>query len=434
MKSHQLSSICQTTASGEVDSIYQRYGKRAFDFVVASLAALVLLPLLVATAIIVRVSLGSPVLFAQQRPGRHGRLFCIHKFRTMTDRRDENGSLLPDADRLTPVGRFLRASSLDELPELWDVIVGRLSLVGPRPLLPEYLPLYSGEQGRRHEVRPGITGWAQVNGRNRVGWEERLQMDVWYVDHFSFWLDIRILLKTLVTVFTRAGVSADGHSTMPVFQGKPSGKRLIVLGAGGHGRVLLSTLLDAGFHVDAIYDDNPALWGKDVFGVRVLGPLQDLSTAMDCRAVIGVGDNATRQRLADKLKLEWITVVHPKAYVHESVILGPGTVVFAGAVVQPGVTVGRHALINTAASVDHDCNVGDFVSLGPGVRLAGAVVVGNQSELGTASCVIPAVTIGRNVVVGAGAVVIRDVKYPCTIVGSPARVVSKTESVDVRAA
>jgi lipopolysaccharide/colanic/teichoic acid biosynthesis glycosyltransferase len=171
---------------------------------------------------VVRRKLGSPALFRQVRPGLHGRPFMMVKFRTMTDERGADGELLPDAQRLTAFGRFLRASSLDELPELWNVLRGEMSLVGPRPLLMEYLPLYSPEQARRHEVRPGITGWAQVNGRNAVSWDERFKLDVWYVDHRSLWLDLRILWLTVRKVLVREGISAQGEATMSRFTGNKS--------------------------------------------------------------------------------------------------------------------------------------------------------------------------------------------------------------------
>ena len=175
------------------------------------------LPLLLLIGVLIRWRIGSPVLFRQKRPGRGGVPFELVKFRTMTSVRDAQGSLLPDERRLTPIGRFLRSTSLDEIPELLNVIKGEMSLVGPRPLLTEYLPRYTPEQARRHEVKPGITGWAQVNGRNAISWERRFELDVWYVDHYGLWLDLRILALTLLKVFQRAGISADGHATMPEF-------------------------------------------------------------------------------------------------------------------------------------------------------------------------------------------------------------------------
>ncbi len=198
--------------------------KRLFDIVVAAFAMLLFAPALALIAWQVHCKLGSPVLFRQVRPGLHGQQFEMIKFRSMTDERDANGVLLPDTQRLTPFGRFLRASSLDELPELWNVIKGEMSLVGPRPLLMEYLPLYTAEQARRHEVRPGITGWAQVNGRNAISWEDKFALDVWYVDHISLRLDIIILWMTVRKVLRRDGITAIGEATMTRFTGGESSK------------------------------------------------------------------------------------------------------------------------------------------------------------------------------------------------------------------
>jgi sugar transferase EpsL len=194
-------------------------GKRLFDLVGAGVGGLFVAPFLALLAGLVRLRLGTPVFFRQVRPGRGGQPFELVKFRTMTDERDATGELLPDEVRLTSLGRFLRSTSLDELPELWNVLRGDMSLVGPRPLLMEYLPLYSERQSRRHEVRPGITGWAQVNGRNAPGWDERLEMDVWYVENRSFLLDLRILLRTATSVVRREGISREGHATAPRFAG-----------------------------------------------------------------------------------------------------------------------------------------------------------------------------------------------------------------------
>lgn len=194
--------------------------KRAFDLVAASLVGLIASPLLLVVAALVRINLGSPVLFTQLRPGLHGKPFRLVKFRTMVDRLDQDGHLLPDGERLTRFGRLLRSSSLDELPELWNVITGDMSLVGPRPLLMEYLSRYSPEQARRHDVRPGITGWAQVNGRNAVEWEQRFALDVWYVDNQSLWLDLQIIARTIIDVVARRGISEPGKATMTKFTGQ----------------------------------------------------------------------------------------------------------------------------------------------------------------------------------------------------------------------
>lgn len=200
-------------------NLYARSGKRALDLALTLPALILLAPLMALTALLVRAKLGRPVLFRQQRPGLHGKPFTLIKFRTMTDARDAHGALLPDAQRLTRFGRFLRSTSLDELPELLNVLRGEMSLVGPRPLLMDYLPLYTPEQARRHEVRPGIAGWAQINGRNAVTWQERFALDVWYVDHCSLPLDFKILLRTPLKVLRREGIAAEGHTSMPRFTG-----------------------------------------------------------------------------------------------------------------------------------------------------------------------------------------------------------------------
>lgn len=192
--------------------------KALVDRLVAILALVVLSPLLVPLALLVRINLGRPIFFRQQRPGLRGRPFNILKFRTMTDDRDAQGNLLPDAQRLTPFGRWLRSTSLDELPELINIARGDMSIVGPRPLLMRYLPLYTPEQSRRHLVKPGLTGWAQINGRNAISWEEKFRLDTWYVDHWSLWLDLKIILLTVIKVVRREGISEQNQATMSEFK------------------------------------------------------------------------------------------------------------------------------------------------------------------------------------------------------------------------
>lgn len=207
--------------------LYERFGKRLLDILLSGTALLVLSPLLLVTAILVRVKLGSPVIFCQERPGKNEKIFKLHKFRSMTDARDENGDLLPDKERLTAFGKALRATSIDELPELFDIFRGKMSIVGPRPLLVKYLPLYNEEQHHRHDVRPGLTGWAQVHGRNLTSWEERFQYDVEYVQHISFALDVKIVFMTVRCVFAREGISAEGSATMEAFTGTVKSKKNI---------------------------------------------------------------------------------------------------------------------------------------------------------------------------------------------------------------
>ena len=208
--------------------MYRKFGKRLLDLALTIPALILLSPLLAVLALLVRLRLGSPILYRQVRPGRNGTLFTIYKFRTMLELREKNGDLLPDEQRLMRFGRFLRKSSLDELPELWNVVRGEMSLVGPRPLLVRYLDRYTPTQARRHAVRPGITGWSQINGRHTVKWDKRLAMDVWYVDNFSLWLDLRIIAETVVKVLMRDGTVREGE--VPDFwgvQGPPSHGRLV---------------------------------------------------------------------------------------------------------------------------------------------------------------------------------------------------------------
>ncbi|AWV85100.1 sugar transferase [Acinetobacter radioresistens] len=197
--------------------------KRFLDIIIASIALMLLSPLYAFVAYKVKKNLGSPVLFRQVRPGLHGRPFEMIKFRTMKDAIDANGQLLPDSERLTPFGRMLRSSSLDEMPELWNVIKGDMSIVGPRPLLMEYLPLYNEEQAKRHQVRPGMTGYAQVNGRNAISWDEKFKLDTWYVENQSIWLDFKIMLKTVKKVLAKDDISAEGEATMSKFTGNSVG-------------------------------------------------------------------------------------------------------------------------------------------------------------------------------------------------------------------
>lgn len=201
---------------------YEKYVKRMFDIIISLTALILLSPVLLAVAVLVRIKLGSPVIFHQQRPGYHGKVFGLCKFRSMTDERDEKGELLPDEVRLTKFGKALRSTSLDELPELWNILKGDMSLIGPRPLLVKYLPLYNDFQKQRHDVRPGLTGWAQVNGRNAISWEQRFEYDVEYVKNISFIMDLKILFQTVAVVFRHSGINSANDATMEAFTGTES--------------------------------------------------------------------------------------------------------------------------------------------------------------------------------------------------------------------
>lgn len=199
--------------------MYRKYTKRLLDIILSGTALVLLSPVLLVIALLVRIKLGSPVLFIQERPGIQGKVFHLYKFRSMTSKRDALGNLLPDGQRLTSFGKILRSTSLDELPELWNIIKGDMSIVGPRPLLVQYLPLYSKQQARRHEVRPGLTGYAQVNGRNAIGWQTRFDLDVWYVDHISFKNDTKIIMQTVLKIIQREGITSETSLTVEYFTG-----------------------------------------------------------------------------------------------------------------------------------------------------------------------------------------------------------------------
>ncbi|WP_305082575.1 NeuD/PglB/VioB family sugar acetyltransferase [Neisseria lisongii] len=399
--------------------------KRLFDIAVSAAALLALSPLLLWLVYAVRKNLGSPVFFVQERPGKDGKPFKMIKFRTMRDATDANGNPLPDSERLTPFGRRLRAASLDELPELWNVLKGEMSLVGPRPLLTAYLPLYNDFQARRHEVRPGITGWAQVNGRNAISWPEKFALDVWYVDHQSFWLDMKILLKTVKKVFVKEGISAEGEATMPVFTGNK--RKLVIVGAGGHGKVVADTARLSGQWQGVYFVDDRADRPSEILGFPVLGDSSLLGNEIlpqEFDAAVAVGDNAARAAVYQKLHslgFALPAIIHPTAFVSPLSRIGAGTVVFAQAAVNAGAATGCGCIINTAASIDHDCRLGDFVHISPGAHLAGQTEVGNLSWFGIGSCSRQAVSVGQAVTVGAGAVVINDFSDGLTVVGNPAK-------------
>jgi len=416
-----------------LSSIYRRYGKRVLDLSLASVALMLLAPLLLLVAAAVWLASGRPIIFVQQRPGRAGIPFALYKFRTMTHACDTLGNPLSDGARLTRLGRFLRATSLDELPELWNVLRGQMSIVGPRPLLVEYLDRYTTEQMRRHDVLPGLTGWAQVHGRNASSWEDRLALDVWYVEHYSLAIDLKIIVRTAVQVLRREGISAAGHATMPEFLGTwtpnagaraiaselPEG--IIVIGAGGHAKVVISALVAAGRQIAAVYDDNRSLWRTKLLGIEVRGPMAELASFPDSAAVIAIGDNHARLCIAAKYPLRWEAVVHPRAYVDPAARVECGAMIMAGAVVQPHAVIGPHAIVNTGATVDHDCRIEAGVHLAPGVHLAGNVRVMRGAFLGIGAVVIPSKTIGERTVVGAGSTVISDLPAGVVAVGTPAR-------------
>jgi len=426
---------------GMPKNIYLRWGKRALDIAVTLALSPALLALIATLSLLVFLNLGKPIFFRQVRAGKYGKEFLLFKFRTMSNQCDEQGNLLPDSKRLGAFGRFLRASSLDELPEFWNVLLGHMSLVGPRPLLVEYLERYTVEQARRHDVTPGLTGWAQVHGRNAIEWEKKFLMDVWYIDHLSTWLDLRILIKTVTQVLRSEGITSQGHASSPKFMGSQLAsvtsekdartsagvtvdrETISVIGAGGHAKVVAATLLAAGKSIEAFYDDDRSLWGASNFAGTVCGPVAKLENCSRNYAILAIGNNATRRLLSRKLPLRWTRAIHPDAIVHETVDLAEGVLICAGVVVQPDSQIGAHSIINTGATVDHDSVLGKYVHVAPGVHLAGNVILEDGVLMGIGSSAAPGAIIGKDTIVGAGAVVVGKLPPNCIAVGIPARAI-----------
>ena len=417
--------------------------KRLFDLAVAICTLVILSPVLLLIAFLVRLTLGSPILFRQDRPGLQGKLFTCIKFRTMINARDEDGELLPDSQRLTPFGSFLRNTSIDELPGLINVVRGEMSLVGPRPLLPQYLKRYTPEQMRRHQVKPGITGWVQVNGRNALAWDEKFALDNWYVDHRSMWLDLRILAATAGQVFSRNGVANPGHDTMPEFLGCSAGheqanlthrKRIVIIGAGGAAREIASALrsinrVEPQFEfLGYVVSDLSRLQPRDSRD-QVLGDfgwLQANRHAVDALA-IGVGTPATRLKLAAELRhllpgIAWPAIIHPTAIIElDSARIAEGCYIGAGVTATVNITLEPFALCNFGCTLGHEARIGAGSVVNPGANISGGVVIGTGVLVGTGAQILQYLHIGAGATVGAGAVVTHNVPEGLTVLGVPAR-------------
>ncbi len=411
---------------------YRSIGKPLFDRIIAFVALVGLFPVLLIVSIFIYLKIGRPIFFNQLRSGFKGRPFLIRKFRTMAEVYDADGKSLPDAQRLTPFGKFLRSSSLDELPELWNILCGQMSFVGPRPFMHEYLPKYSPHQKQRFDAMPGLTGLAQVKGRNQISWENRFKYDIFYVKKHSFVLDALILWKTLKKVFARDGITDSQGISSEKFGQDNS---IVLLGAGGHAQVVIATLKSCGLSVSKIYEDNHELVGTKIGGVPVVAGIDALRNQayQNIDAVIGIGSNEARYRIAKSFEgtgIKWKTVIHKNAIVDPTASIGDGTIIAAGAVIQANTKIGSHAIINTGANVDHDCVVADAVHIAPGSVITGGVEIGELSLIGAGCTVLPGRRIGKRAMLGAGSVITKDVTCSTTVVGCPAEPVSKVDKPD----
>ncbi len=403
--------------------------KRLFDLAFALAVLIFLSPLMLAISLFIVVDSGFPVFFVQWRAGKNGRQFLVFKFRTMFLEAVPNNNFIvagSSDQRITCVGRLLRRLSLDEIPQFFNVLKGDMSVVGPRPTLPYQIERYDFHQRRRLLVKPGITGWAQVNGRNLLSWREKIELDLWYIDHYSFFLDIKIILKTITVIFNEQGVYTN-HLDDDI----SAVEKVLIVGAGGHGRVV-ADILALSRNSEAVFgfiDDDAALWGKNICGMPVLGSVSRLK--LICRkhtglsVIVAVGNNSARQRIVTELQgygIKYTNSIHPRAVIAGDVKMGVGVMVMAGAVINPGAIIGDHSIINTGATIDHDCILADFVHISPGVNLAGKVKVDERAHVGIGAAVLPCIKIGCASMVGAGSVVVQDIPAKAVAKGVPARV------------
>ncbi|MCP2039840.1 sugar O-acyltransferase (sialic acid O-acetyltransferase NeuD family) [Neisseria sp. HSC-16F19] len=415
--------------------------KRILDILISATALVLLSPVYAYIAYQVKKNLGTPVLFRQTRPGRYGKPFQMVKFRTMKDAWDENGHPLPDSERLTPFGQMLRASSLDELPELWNVLKGEMSLVGPRPLLMEYLPLYSEQQAKRHLVRPGITGHAQVNGRNAIGWAQKFELDTWYVENRSLWLDLQILLKTVHKVIARADIHSAGEATMSKFTGNEPDAVYAVYGAAGCGRSLMPVARACLAQTDPyarLYFIDDSLTGEaEINDHKALNYNDFLSLPHTQKHVlIAIANSRIRAAIAEKLQLDGIrlwSVIADEALLMDDVEIGAGAAISPFVTIGSNVKIGRAFHANLYSYAEHDCVIGDYVTFAPGVQCNGNVRIGDHAYIGAAAVIKQGtpdqpLLIGEGAVIGMGAVVTKNVAPGITVAGNPARPLTQTQT------
>ncbi len=385
--------------------------KRTFDILFSIFSIILVSPVLVVVSFLSLVIQGRPIFFVQERVGYKGKTFKMIKFRTMS-----LDTSLDESERIGTYGKFLRKFSLDELPEFFNILFGDLSVVGPRPLLKEYLPFYSKEQSKRHHIKPGLTGLAQVSGRNSLTWNNKFKYDLLYVQKQSFLFDLKIILMTIKQMIKPVGIDASKSKTMERFD-----HPFYLFGGGGHSLSVQYAAQESGVDIYAIYDQKVENIQTVDFYLDV--KLTDyLPTDIEgVRGLLAIGNNSIRKKMANDLKVNWQSIIHPSAIIHESAVIGHGTAILSGAYIGPNAVIGNHVIINTGSIVEHDCVVGDFAHICPNATLCGGVQIGEMVMVGAGSVVKPLVEVCRDVVIGLNSSVIKNIKEAGTYVGQPAR-------------
>lgn len=408
--------------------------KRIFDIFVSLFVLIIFSPIYIVIAYKVKKNLGSPVLFRQIRPGLYGKPFEMIKFRTMKDAIDKDGNLLPDADRLTSFGKMLRSTSLDELPEFWNVLKGEMSLVGPRPLLMEYLPLYNEKQAKRHNLKPGITGYAQVNGRNAISWVQKFELDSWYVENQSFWLDIKIILKTIKKVFLKDDITSEGEATTIKFAGNQPTTIYAVYGASGCGRSLMPVareyLKQQNTPSEIYFIDDSVIEEENINGHKAISYEKFKSLKVENKKIlIAIANSKIREAISDKIKKDHIelwSVFSSHSIIMDNVEIDQGCAISPFVTVGSNVKIGINFHANLYSYIEHDCVIGNYVTFAPGVKCNGNVHIDDHAYIGAGAIIKQGtpnkpLKIGKGAVIGMGAIVTKDIPAGETVVGNPAK-------------
>lgn len=380
--------------------------KRILDISFVLISLPITLPIILLAYITMLIVQGRPVFFRQKRLGKDNKEFNLIKFRTM-----KLGNA-PDSERMTKPGNLLRKLSIDELPEIFNILKGEMSLVGPRPLPTLYIDYYDEEELKRHKVLPGLTGLAQINGRNAISWKNKFKFDLEYVNNNNVLIDIKIIFKTFLTLLRVSSVNASENITM-----MPLTERLHIIGSGGHAKVIVELAESLGHEIKGIYDTDQSKIGNSFMGYIIKDQNELKDNAL---RVIAIGNNQIRKKLNSK-NHRYATLIHPKALISPSSSIKEGSVVFKGAIIQASTCIGRHVIINTGAKVDHDCQIQDYVHIAPGCTLCGDVVIEELNFLGVSSTVAPQVFIAKENMIAAGSTVNKDIKSNHKLwAGSPA--------------